>query len=124
MIFIYQCDFKSVEEFALFYSRIKSQARFLQMLEVNPITKRVSIKDEFKINMNDVTKMQLFFNLIKDAYSIDDAMYIINDIPGTFEKQYRYNKALEQLELYQLALKYGQSTVNRINSLINLYMVL
>lgn len=73
------------------------------------------------VNMNDVTKMSLFFSLLKDYYSIDDAKAIINDIEGTLFKYSCYKQAQEQLNLYNLAIRYAKKANLKIHSIINLY---
>ena len=124
MIEIYNLNFSSVEDFALYYSRIKSEARLFNYLEKNPITNKVDIKEECKVNINDVTKVKLFFDLLAEYHSIDDAKSILNDIDGTLFKFFNYRQAQEQMKLYRLALRYGKVANLRIHSAINLYKML
>ena len=123
MIDIYNLNFSSVEDFALYYARIKSEARLFSYLEKNPITNRVDIKEEYKINMNDITKISLFFKLLGDYYSIDEAKSILNDVDGALFKYSCYKQAQEEMKLYKLALRYGKVTNLRIHSVINLYKI-
>ena len=121
IIEIYNLDFSSDEEFALYYAKTKSESRLFSYIGRNLVTNKVDIKEEFKVNMNDVTKMSLFFSLLKDYYSIDDAKAIINDIEGTLFKYSCYKQAQEQLNLYNLAIRYAKKANLKIHSIINLY---
>ena len=121
MIEIYNLNFSSVEDFALYYSRIKSEARLFSYLEKNPITNKVDIKKSFKLTINDINNIILYDELVKLNYSVDEVAIIIDDIKETLIKYYNYKQAIKQGMLYNLALRYGKTTNLRIHSAINLY---
>lgn len=122
IINISRLHFNSNEDFAYYYSIMKSQSTGLtSYIEVNPNTNKVGVKKEYKLTMNDMTKISLFFKLLNDAYSIDDAKSIINDIDTALYKYFYYKKAQEQLHLYNLALRYGKRAILKIDSIMNFY---
>lgn len=121
IINILDCNFVSNEDFAYHYAICKSKSRGTSYIERNPITNRMEIKKEYKLTINDTTKVSLFLQLINDAYSIDDAKSIINDVDNALFKHYHYERAKEQLHLYNLALRYGRKANLRINAIVEFY---
>lgn len=117
---ILQYDFDSIEDFACCYTMIKSSKKDIFYLEKNSLN-RVDIKEEFKLTMNDTARVSLFFNLISEAYSIDDAKEIINGVDSALYKHFHFENAKEQLHLYYKALRYGQKALIKINSMVRFY---
>ena len=121
MIEIYNLNFSSAEDFALYYSRIKSEEGLSSYLEKNPITNKVDIKKEFKLTINDINNITLYDELVKLNYSRDEVVIIIDDIEEILTRYHNYKQAIKQGMLYNLALRYGKTTNLRIHSVINLY---
>ena len=121
IINILDYNFISDEDFAYHYAITKSESKGISYIEKNPITNRVEIKREFKLTMNDATKVSIFLKLLNDSYSIDDAKSIVNGVDTALYKHFHYEKAKEQLFLYNLALKYGRKANLRINAILEFY---
>lgn len=121
IINILQYYFDSKEDFACCYVMLKSKKKDIFYLEKNTLTNIVDIKEEYKLTMNDTARVSIFFNLISEAYSIDDAKEIINDLDSALYKHFHYENAKEQLHLYYKALKYGNKALIKINSMERLY---
>lgn len=120
IIRIIRDNIDSADRFAGYYTLLHSDSNF-SYITINPVTKKATLKKEFKLTKEDITKVSVFFNLIENNISVSEAKNILNDVDSSLFKYFHYDRAISQLNMYYDALAYGERVLSIVNSIMRYY---